>query len=261
MFDSLKLLVAAINASFNILFWSLCVLLVIIMVGALFMVQTLEPYFEDYEKALEDTKTMQEHRAVFKYFGTFYRALLTMFEITFANWVVSMRVIVENVAEVYGTFYLLYRCVIGLAVLMVVQAVFIQQTMKATQLDDEALAHQKRKAKAKLLRRLENMFKRLDATGDGTLEYPEFSAALQNQEMAAMLEVFELEVSDIDVLFKLLDDGDGSISVGEFVAGVEHMKGSARAIDVMEIKKDVKKMRAFMMSSTSPSSPRDRAMS
>mmetsp|Transcript_71215 Transcript_71215/g.126856 ORF Transcript_71215/g.126856 Transcript_71215/m.126856 type:complete len:547 (+) Transcript_71215:79-1719(+) len=245
MFDCLKLLVSAINASFNILFWSLCVLVLIISVGSLFMVQMLEGYLD--EPSLDDPQKLQQQRQVFKYFGTFWRSLLTMFEITFANWVPSCRTLVENVAESYGMFYLLYRCVVGLAVLMVVQAVFIQQTMKATQLDDEALAKQKRRAKAKLLKRLENVFRRLDNTGDGTLDKSEFEEALKQEEMVSMLEVFELEVSDIDVLFKLLDDGDGSISVDEFVAGVEHMKGGARAIDVMEVKWDIKKLKENLM--------------
>lgn len=272
MFDCLKLLVSAINASFNILFWSLCVLVLIISVGSLFMVQMLENYLDDVPQWADYTndqaaygEMMRQKQLVFRYFGTFWRALLTMFEVTFANWVPSMRVLVEHVDESYGVFYLLYRCVIGLAVLMVVQAVFIQQTMKATQLDDEALTRQKRKAKAKMLKRLESVFRRLDASGDGSLAKDEFYEALKQQEMVAMLEVFELEVSDIDVLFKLLDDGDGSISVAEFVAGVEHMKGGARAIDMMEVKMDLKRLERFLTEKPdnnnngprkSPSSPR-----
>mmetsp|Transcript_23898 Transcript_23898/g.39010 ORF Transcript_23898/g.39010 Transcript_23898/m.39010 type:complete len:137 (-) Transcript_23898:105-515(-) len=126
---------------------------------------------------------------------------------------------------------------------MVVQAVFIQQTMKTTQLDDEYLAHQKATTKVKLLRRLERMFRKLDESGDGQLEWAEFSDALQDPDMKGMLEVFELEVSDLDQLFRLLDDGDGKISTDEFIAGVEHMKGPARGIDMMALKQDLKRVK------------------
>jgi len=197
----LKLLVAAINASFNTLFWSLCILGLIISVNALFMGQLLESFID------ADNKDEEIQRRVFKYFGTFWRSLMTMVEITFANWVPSCRLLLDHVSEAYGMFYLAYRCLVGLAVLMVVQAVFIQQTMKTTQLDDEYLAHQKATTKVKLLRRLERMFRKLDESGDGQLEWAEFSDALQDPDMKGMLEVFELEVSDLDQLFRLLDDG------------------------------------------------------
>jgi len=230
IFDSLKLLVAAIRASVNTLFWSLMILLLIQSVAGLFMLQILESYLQD------KNQDVLIQRRVFAYWGTFWRAMLTMFEITMGNWVPSCRLLVDHVDEFYGSFYLIYRCVIGFAVLMVVQAVFIQQTMKTTKLSDSQIAAQKARAKAKVMRRLQRLFMQLDDSGDGVLEWDEFEPALKSGEMAAMLEVFGLEVSDFETLFKLLDDGDGRISADEFINGVEHIKGPAREIDLMEVK-------------------------
>lgn len=236
IFDSLKLLIAAIGASVNTLFWSLGLLLLIQCLAGLFMVQLVDVFLQD------DDADVESRRKVFLYFGTSWRSMITMFEITFANWAPSCRLLIDNVNELYGLFYLFYRCVIGFAVLMVVQAVFIQQTMKATQLDDEQLAKQERRKKQKLMHRLERVFRKLDTTGDGLLEWNEFQEALQQEEVRSILKVFELEAGDFKTLFKMLDDGDGEISVEEFVGGVENMKGHARCLDMIEVKQIVKRL-------------------
>lgn len=46
-----------------------------------------------------------------------------MFEVTFANWAPSCRLLVDNVSEAYALFFVVYRCVIGFAVLSVVSVV------------------------------------------------------------------------------------------------------------------------------------------
>lgn len=234
IFESLKLLAAAISASVNTLFWSLIIVLLVQCIAGLFMVQVLEPYLED-EK--QDIKIQRE---VFNYFGTFWRAMITMFEITFANWAPSCRLLVDNVDELYGTFYLIYRCVIGFCVLMVVQAVFIQQTMKTTKLDDKHLANQKMKEMQHTKKKLEKIFLHLDESGDGFLEWEEMAPLLQTGDIASMFTLFDLEVKDIKTLFRILDDGSGRISIAEFVNGVEHVKGPARQIDLLEVKQYLK---------------------
>jgi len=234
IFDSLKLLVASIRASVNALFWSLMILVLIQLVAALLMVQILEAFLTD------ENQDPHVQRQVFAYFGTFWRSMVTMFEITFANWTPSCRLLLNNVDELYGAFYLVYRCVIGFAVLMVVQSVFIQQTMKTTQLDDAYLAQQKSKMRANYSQRLRVLFTRLDNDEDGLLEWGEFIHMTQHGDVKSMLEVFELEVEDFQDLFRLLDDGDGVISIDEFVSGVEHIKGTAREIDVMELKQMIR---------------------
>ena len=46
---------------------------------------------------------------VFRYYGTFSRTFLTMFEILFANWGPPCRVLVENFSEWFSVFFLTYR--------------------------------------------------------------------------------------------------------------------------------------------------------
>lgn len=52
----------------------------------------------------------------------------------------------------------------------------------------------------------------------------------------------EIDPSSAKLLFGLLDDGDGSVSVQEFVDGAVRLKGQARAADVVSIMHDTAKV-------------------
>lgn len=59
---------------------------------------------------------------IFRYYGTFTRASLTMFEILFGNFGPPARILVENVTEWFASFFLGYRCVFLYATLNVINA-------------------------------------------------------------------------------------------------------------------------------------------
>merc|ERR1719506_1759781 len=50
----------------------------------------------------------------------------------------------------------------------------------------------------------------------------------------------DLEVHDAEGLFDLLDDGDGEVTLSEFVSGITRMKGSARSADMVSLMCDNK---------------------
>ena len=54
----------------------------------------------------------------------------------------------ESISEWFAIFFLLYRCVFGFALLNVVTSVFVQQTMKTANSDEELAFKQKEKDKA-----------------------------------------------------------------------------------------------------------------
>ena len=45
----------------------------------------------------------------------------------------------------------------------------------------------------------------------------------------------ELEVGDVHRVFKLLDDGDGTITFDELCKGISRLKGASRAIDMATV--------------------------
>jgi len=236
--DSLKIIVLSIKSSFNTLFWSLCILLLIQCVAGMFISNLVEGFIKD------ETKDVELRRQVFGYYGTFWRSIITMFEITFANWPTTCWLLVDHVNEALGVFFLVYRCAIGFAVLSVIQAVFIQQTMKTAQLDEEFSAEMKNRERTKFVERLMKVYERLDTNQDGVISWDEFMPILDDQSIKAALASVEIEPREVETLFRLLDDGDGQVSVDEFIEGMTRLKGQARAVDLMVVLNLTKRLAA-----------------
>lgn len=67
---------------------------------------------------------------VWNRYGTTYRAFYTLYEITFAgNWPSNVRPILEKVSHAYVIFYFLYVTIIVFAVIRVISAIFLKDTL------------------------------------------------------------------------------------------------------------------------------------
>merc|ERR1711879_433921 len=104
---------------------------------------------------------------VFKYFGTFTHAVLTMFEITLANWIVPCRLLSENVSEWYALFFIVYRGAVMFALIRVITAVFLAETTRRANSDDNIAFGNKHRTKEAYCRKLKEIFEELDSSGDG----------------------------------------------------------------------------------------------
>jgi len=249
--DSLYLLIKSIQASLGALFWSFVLLLVIQVAVGMFFNQMLRRYIDD------SSKDMESRQLVFSYWGTFTRTMITMFEITLANWSPSCRVLIEHVSEAYGIVYILYRCMFCFAVLRVISAVFITETNRVVSGDDDLAIRKTRRTQARHLQRLRDFFEEVDMDHNGTLEWDEFQRVLSDPLVAQWLRTLEIDPSDLEELFGLLDDGDGQISMEEFIRGANKMKGSAKAMDMVNLLSHVKrvhrKLDELMQASCAPS--------
>jgi len=230
-FDSLFLLLKAIHASWVALTWSFLILGGVQILIGLSLCQTLHAYIVDEDKDLK------ERREVYKYFGTFSRTMITMFEITLANWVPSCRTLMENVHESFILFYIGYRCMFCFAVLKVIAAVFITETNRVLESDDELTMMKASRHKKAYMTKLKNMFEKIDENGDGLFDWHELQDLLCNEQMCSYLATLGFEKHDFEKLFWLLDDGSGEISIDDFVSKVGKMKGQAKTIDILTMLK------------------------
>eukprot|EP00439_Symbiodinium_sp_Y106_P077021 s62_g16.t1 len=230
------------------LVWSLLFLLVIQLIAA--MIVCFMDVHEPEERRQE----------VYKYYGTFTIAVLTLFEVFFANWAPACRVLVENISEWYSLLFLIYRCGIGFAVINVVNAVFVQQTMQVAKGDEEVLLLEKQKAEEKYMKNVGKIFQTLDTSGDGLLSWAEFEVLLQDRKLKFLLDKLEIAAGDLKTLFDLLDDtGDGEISVEEFLEGITRFKGAAKSLDIGQLLLRSRRLEKGMLGPEDPQ--QDRAIS
>jgi len=172
---------------------------------------------------------------VFKYFGTFARTMLTMFEITLGNWMPPCRALVENVSEWYLLFSLAHKLLIGFSVVSVITGVFIQETFKVATTDDKIMLMQKERAIKVHTKKMVELFSHADTDGNGALDREEFNAAMNDDSIRAWLSSMGLDVDDVDNLFTLMDDGDEELTAEEVMKGVSRLKGPARSIDMVTL--------------------------
>jgi len=234
--ESLSLLLRCVQSSLQVLFWSLGLLGVIQCIAGMVIGQLLVPYMRDM------TLEAEGRHEVYKYFGTFSRTFLTMFEVLFANWAIPARICVENVGEGFIYIFIFYRCLVGYAVLNVVSAVFVQQTMKVAQQDQEYMMNLKQKQAEAYAQKLKRFFMTLDSSGDGLVSWDEFSVLLHDPQLQIWMSTLDLETHDLVQLFQMIDDGDGEISVEEFIDGATRLRGMARSLDVAQVLTSIKKV-------------------
>jgi len=232
LFDSLYLMTTAMIGSFSVLLWSVVLLGIVQMMIACLLQSLLQDYI------LDDNNPMDARKQVFKFYGTFARAMLTMFEMTLGNWMVPCRALVENVSEWYMIFSLLHKMVIGFSVVTVMTAVFIQETFKVASIDDGIMMMNKERAKKTHMKKIGALFEFADKDNDGEINPDEFKLVVQDQEVRTWLAAMELDVRDDDELFQLLDtDHNGRLSADELVTGVSRLKGSAKNYDMVALQK------------------------
>mmetsp|Transcript_8910 Transcript_8910/g.21332 ORF Transcript_8910/g.21332 Transcript_8910/m.21332 type:complete len:822 (+) Transcript_8910:53-2518(+) len=225
-FDALYIMTTAMQGSATCLFWSFMLLTTVQVMIAFFLNESLEPYYQDA------SKPVSEKLEVFEYFGTTARVMLTMFELTLANWPTAARILQENVTEYYSLFSVAYKLIVGFAAVGIINGVFMQETFKVAASDDKLMMRQKERDRSLHTKKMRTLFAAADESGDGFIDREEFCDIMNIPEVRTWLAAQELPVRDPNILFSLLDDGDAELTADELVKGVERLKGTAKGIDL-----------------------------
>ncbi|CAK9020783.1 unnamed protein product [Durusdinium trenchii] len=222
----LRLLVTACKCFLPSLFWSMVLLAVFMIMGALTLGTTLQTFVADPATELE------EKIWVWTRYGTAFRALYTMYEVTFAgNWPTNARPVIEAVSPLFALFYLGYITIIVFALIRVISALFLKDTLDAAQSDADLAVVDKKERRRVYVEKLEALFTAIDVNQTGMITEQQLASVLSLPNIHAYLETLDLDVKESAALFKLLDDGDGEVTLHEFINGIMHCKGEARAID------------------------------
>ncbi|CAE7824378.1 CACNA1I [Symbiodinium sp. CCMP2592] len=237
LFQGLRLLIRACHAFLPTLGWSMVLLGLCMVMSGLLVGSLLQIFLWNDMLALE-------HKIwIFDRYGTAHRSIYTLFEITFAgNWPTNVRPVLENVSDLFVIPFVLYITIITFAALRVITAVFLKDTLEAAQSDAEHQVAEKLKRKAQYVEKLEVMFKAIDETGNGMITEERLNQLLCNPTVRAYLETLDLAVPEGTALFHILDNGDGEVTLEEFIDGILRCKGPARAIDQVALHADIRQL-------------------
>merc|ERR1719221_2601377 len=181
---------------------------------------------------------------IYNHWGSFMRAYVSMFEITLANWGPNCWLLMNEVHECWGFFFIFWRCCFGFAVIQVITSVFIQHTFKVASRDEDVMIQEKQKASEAYLKHLDKLFTSLDESCDGLISREEFDAALKQPRVKYWFGALGVDVSDVPKLFLMLDNGRGQISKQEFIDGLKRAGGAVQHMDIVAIKHDLKQLKS-----------------
>lgn len=237
MFTALRVLVQTCISSMAALAWSMVLLFIIIILSGVFLCNLLK-------NEIQDDKLDHELRSwLFNYYGSSLRATYTLFEVTLSGcWPNYFRPLIEKVNGLYSIFAIWYISVVVFAVIRIITAIFLKQTLSVAANDADMVAIEQKAQHHHTIQKLAKVFKRIDTSGDGQLRIDEFQAVMANPEVKGWLSSLDLQVHDVDGLFQLLDNGDGSITYDEFLAGMLRLKGQARSLDVVALSRHCDKI-------------------
>lgn len=243
-FEKLHLMIRSIKASAVPLMWCMLLIMFTQVVAALCLHFFLAGVYDD-ASVPESTRLK-----IFERFGTTARTILTMFQVIFANWAEPCWLLVLNVNEWYGLFFVLYRCVLGFALLRVVSAMFIAETHKISK-DDTVMADLKKKNDAEKHKKdLRQLFREVDASGDGKVSWWEMQHMLKNHhQLLSWVKKMGFKPLHLSELFKIIRKGgerveDGHAIVDELVSEMLKVEGQASSLDVLAVAKAVERLNA-----------------
>jgi len=230
MFSTLRVLVRTVISSFGALFYSMLLLLIMMVMGGLFLCELLLDYIQD------ESNPFSKRQWVFKHYGTSTRAIYTLFEVTLAGcWPNYFRPLIHDVNGWFVIFVVIYIAFVVFAVIRIITAIFLRDTLKIASDDADEMVNEKQKSRLAYVKKLRSLFEAIDISGDGKLSEKEFELVMQSPKVKSWLGVLDLEIHDAKAVFGLLDTGNGEVTFDEFLKGLMRLKGQARTMDVVSI--------------------------
>lgn len=231
--DSLQVLIGSIVASMSVLCWASSFLFIVHMLVALGMNGLLMEYMEN-----QSPEDPEAQRRVYAYFGTFTRAMITTFELTMGNFVPVTRLLMESVNPWTALLMVAYKMIVGFAFVTVIRGVFMHETFKVAASDDDLMVVQKKRVVEKHQKQMSKLMSLTDENNDGIVTIEEFKQIMKNKQVRTWMAAMEVDVGDPEGLFELMDDGDGKLTLEEIACALSRLKGSARSIDLVAMRRD-----------------------
>eukprot|EP00931_Biecheleriopsis_adriatica_P002364 TRINITY_DN10314_c0_g1_i1.p1 TRINITY_DN10314_c0_g1~~TRINITY_DN10314_c0_g1_i1.p1 ORF type:complete len:616 (+),score=102.39 TRINITY_DN10314_c0_g1_i1:30-1850(+) len=180
-----------------------------------------------------------------KRFGSLDRTMNTLFaSITGGHTWSETREALTDIHFWWGFVFVAYISFCLFAVLNVMTGVFCQTAIESAERDHELILQNVASEKAKYFRAIRRLFDQLDMDSSGGITMAEFETSFSEANVRAIFDALEINVNDAYALFSQLDtDGNADVDINEFLEGCMQLKGPARSIDVVTMKRDLNRLR------------------
>eukprot|EP00747_Dinoflagellata_sp_TGD_P005029 gnl/TRDRNA2_/TRDRNA2_112694_c0_seq1.p1 gnl/TRDRNA2_/TRDRNA2_112694_c0~~gnl/TRDRNA2_/TRDRNA2_112694_c0_seq1.p1 ORF type:complete len:616 (-),score=123.17 gnl/TRDRNA2_/TRDRNA2_112694_c0_seq1:21-1868(-) len=233
----LVLLTQAIVGAMAAMVWSLMLICVVLIIGAMFTTRVIG------RDCCEPGATFQNtHGGEWDaWFGTLPRSLFTLFQImTLENWPNIARPAQEQSVWLV-IFFIVFIMFTNITLMNTVAGVVCENVLCIAAREEEVQKAEVEKKRKDTCKTLREAFAKLDLDRSGSLEFAEVMA---NPDTHTIIKdaLVQMQMSAVDVkdLFQVLDvDGSGTITQDEFVDGIMMTPKSPIAVHMLTLRSEV----------------------
>lgn len=231
----LRRLLQSIMGTLRTLMWATLLLAILTFVCAIVFTDAITTALQDPHSGLD--------RTVF--FGGLWSSMIILFWAVVGGtdcWPLTLELL--SAGGGWCVLFVVYVAIGIMAVMNVMTAIFCQSAIDNAAKDTELVMSAFNESRANLAADLERLFTALRGRHGNEITLDGLMKDLQDKWIQDFFTALEVDVTDVLTLFKLLDrTGDGLLDASEFVEGCMKIRGTAKAIDLIAIKWDVKALR------------------
>jgi len=245
IFRDLRCMLFSILGSINSLFWCLVLIFFVLLVFALLFVQLVTEHVID-----EVNAGGQERMNIELLFGSVQQTMATLYMATTGgmDWREAYEMLDAmgpGVGTVCSATFIFYVAFFNFAVFNVLTGIFVDNAMKVSEADREAMMSEQVKRERTEAERLRDLCRHLDQDNDGKIDWPEFHNFLHHESGFQTMAYLGLDIHDSRQFFWNLEQlyDQKGIDHQNFVSGCMRMKGAATGIDTFTIVAEVKALK------------------
>merc|ERR1719362_331855 len=252
---SIRSMVISISGSVMHLFSALTVMCIFIFVAALVLCQgiagdisqvTAEPASSVRVLAslFDDASDQTRIQQIATLYGNLPTAMMTLF-LTISGGLEWSKAAgpLATVGVFYSIIWTAYIAFMVFGMLNVLTGIFVETAMSAMINDRDNMIQAQLDERAELISTIKSVFHSSDTDGSGQVTEQEMDMLLEDPELLAYLSAIGIDSTEARGIFTLLDDdSSGTVSVDEFVTGFLRLKGSAKAVDMVTLMYENRKL-------------------
>jgi len=173
---------------------------------------------------------------IYTLYGSIEKTMLTLFSSVSGGleWFEAAAPLTQ-LGTAYGAVWTCYIAFMMFGMLNVLTGIFVDTAISAMNNDRENIIQTQIEDRDKLISSISRIFRRSDVDGTGFISEDQMESLLQDKEQRTFLNALGIDGTEARGLFQLLDDDSGTVSIHEFVTGVLRLKGSAKAVDMLTL--------------------------
>jgi hypothetical protein len=222
----LRAFLICLQGSFMSFFWSLVVLLVVLIIFSLFMVQILAGHVANGGAVSDNLSLM---------YGTTIASIVTLFRAATGgdDWGLQYEVISET-GPMGSVVFFVFIAFTQLALINIITGIFVEAAMQTLRPDKEAIVVEQLRIEKEHIEELERMCNNFDTDGNGMISRQEFEIGLSRGRIPRLLMLLGLSKHHVVEFFSAMEE-EGEVDISTFVRGCMQLKGAATNFDVQMV--------------------------